>query len=86
MITLATGGFGVVVALAWTEVIKAIITNYIDPLLGKNGSLVSLLIYASIMTFLAVVVTMQLTRVQKRLIRQAKPTSSPPPASPPAKS
>lgn len=67
MVTLATGGFGVVVGLAWTEVIKVLVTNYIDPFLGKNGSFISLLIYALVMTMLAVVVTMQLTQLQKRI-------------------
>jgi len=67
MITLATGGFGVVVGLAWTEVIKAVVKDYVDPFLGKNGSLISLTIYAAIMTLLAVLVTMQLTQIQKRL-------------------
>lgn len=67
MITLATSGFGVVVALAWNEAIKAIVEHYIDPYLGKDSGLVSLFIYASIMTILAVSVTMQLSMVQRRL-------------------
>ena len=67
MVTLATGGFGVVVGLAWTEVIKVLVTEYLDPILGKNGSLISLFLYAVIMTILAVVVTMQLTQLQKRI-------------------
>ena len=67
MVTLATSGFGLVVALAWNEVIKATITEYIDPILGKSGSLISLLIYAIIMTCLAVIVTMQLAQLEKKL-------------------
>lgn len=67
MVTLATGGFGVVVGLAWTEFIKVLVADYLDPLLGKNGSLISLFIYAIITTALAVVVTMQLTQLQKRI-------------------
>jgi uncharacterized membrane protein (DUF106 family) len=67
MTTLATSGFGVVVALAWNEAIKAIVEQYIDPYLGKNSGVVSLFIYATIMTFLAVVVTMQLSAIQKTL-------------------
>jgi hypothetical protein len=67
MVTLATGGFGVVVALAWTEVIKAVIKDYVDPWLGKNGSLISLTVYAIVMTLLAVFVTMQLTGLQKKI-------------------
>ncbi|HCC84183.1 MAG TPA: hypothetical protein DEP87_00650 [Candidatus Pacebacteria bacterium] len=69
LITLFTGGFGIVVGLAWTEVIKLVVSQYIDPLLGKNGSLISLLIYAIVMTFLAVIVTMQLTQLEKKLAK-----------------
>lgn len=67
MIGLATSGFGVVVALAWNEVIKRAVADFIDPILGKNSGLISLFIYAAIMTILAVVVTMQLTQMQKGL-------------------
>ncbi len=67
MIVLATSGFGVVVALAWNELIKAVVEQYIDPILGKNSGVVSLLIYAVAMTMLAVFVTMQLGSLEKRL-------------------
>lgn len=67
MITLATSGFGLVVALAWNEVIKTAVAQYIDPLLGKGGGLISLLIYAVVVTILAVLVTMQLANTEKRL-------------------
>lgn len=66
MITLATSGFGLVVALAWNEVIKTAVEEYIDPFLGKTGGIVSLFIYATLMTLLAVVVTMQLAGLQKK--------------------
>lgn len=67
MTALAASGFGVVVALAWNEVIRNFVTNFIDPYLGKNGSIVSLLIYASAVTILAVIVTMQLSTAQRKL-------------------
>lgn len=84
MITLTTGGFGVVVGLAWTEVVKAVVKDYVDPFLGKNGSLISLTIYAVIMTLLAVLTTMQLTQIQKRLtaLSQRLTKKSPAPANP----
>lgn len=66
MITLATSGFGLVVALAWNEAIKSTVETYIDPFLGKSSGVISLFIYAIIMTLLAVVVTMQLARVQEK--------------------
>lgn len=67
MITLATSGFGVVVALAWNEVIQNAVKQYIDPYLGKNSGMVSLLIYAVVMTLLAVLVTMQLSGLERKL-------------------
>jgi hypothetical protein len=67
MVMLATSGFGVVVALAWNEAVKAGVATYIDPYLGKSSGVVSLIIYALLMTFLAVMVTMQLTFIQKKL-------------------
>lgn len=67
MVSLATSGFGVVVALAWNQVIQKTVADYIDPYLGKGSGIASLLIYAVIMTVLAVMVTMQLTLIQKKL-------------------
>jgi len=74
ILVLSASGFGVVVALAWNEFIKSLVTNYIDPFLGKNGSSISLFIYALAVTLMAVIVTMQLSRMQKRLekIKQKK--------------
>ncbi len=69
MITLATSGFGLVVALAWNEFIRNFVDTYINPYLGKEGGTVSLLIYAVVMTLVAVLITMQLTGVQRKLER-----------------
>jgi hypothetical protein len=67
MIGLSSSGFGVVVALAWNEVIKRAVTDFIDPYMGKNSGLISLFIYALVMTTLAVIATMQLSSMQKNL-------------------
>lgn len=75
-ISLATSGFGIVVALAWNELVRDIIANYIEPYLGQSSGTISKLIYALIMTFLAITVTMQLTRIQmtlERLFHNGKP-------------
>lgn len=72
MITLVASGFGVVVALAWNEFIKTLVSEYIDPLLGKGGSLLSLFIYALTMTLFAVIVTMQLTKIEQKLVELDK--------------
>lgn len=66
-ITLATSGFGLVVALAWNEFVKDLINLYIQPFFGDSSGLISKFIYAIIMTVLAILVTMQLVRVEQTL-------------------
>jgi hypothetical protein len=73
MVMLATSGFGVVVGLAWNEAIKASVETYIDPFLGASSGVISLFIYAMLMTFLAVIVTMQLAGVERKLSAIKKP-------------
>lgn len=74
MIMLAMSGFGVVVALAWNTFIQKIVEDYINPYLGKNSGLLSLFLYAAVMTVLAVFVTMQLTHLQRTLESLKKET------------
>lgn len=64
---LATSGFGVVVGLAWNEAIKASVETYIAPYLGVGSGVISLFIYATLMTFLAVMITMQLAGIERRI-------------------
>lgn len=68
MLTLATSGFGLVAALAWNELIKELVSDYIKPIVGGNSGFVSLLIYAVLVTLLAVFVTYNLTKVVKRRV------------------
>ena len=63
---LATSGFGLVAALAWNEVIKETVNNYIRPLFGKESGLISLIIYAIAITFLAVIVTYNLSKLAEK--------------------
>jgi len=67
MIALSTAGFGLVAALAWNNVIKDLIDNYVQPLIGGTSGIWSLLIYAVMVTVLAVVVTMWLSKIEERL-------------------
>jgi hypothetical protein len=66
MTTLSTSALGLVAALAWNEAIKETVTVYIKPLLGGSSGLVSLLIYAVVVTILAVVVTYNLSKLTKK--------------------
>lgn len=67
MLTLATSGFGLVAALAWNEVVKEIIATYVKPYLPQSSALISLVIYAAVVTTLAVLITLQLTKLQQLL-------------------
>lgn len=60
---LMTSGFGLVAALAWNELIKELINQYVKPFFGKSSGLISLLIYAVAVTALAVFVTYQLGKI-----------------------
>lgn len=67
MLTLATSGFGLVSALAWNNVIQEFVNSYIKRLLPAESGIISLLLYAIIITFLAVIVTLQLSKLLQHL-------------------
>lgn len=67
MVTLATSGFGLVAALAWNSAIQEFVNEYVKRWLPGQSGLVSLLAYAVIITALAVLVTLQLSRLLEKL-------------------
>ncbi|MCL4382735.1 DUF5654 family protein [Patescibacteria group bacterium] len=66
LLKLVVSGFGLVAALAWNEVIKELVSEYIKPAVGGASEIISLLIYALVVTFLAVFITFNLTRISGR--------------------
>jgi len=72
MLMLATSGFGLVAALAWNSLIQEFVDAYVRKWLPGNGGLISLFIYAVIITILAVLVTLQLSRFLKKLETRQK--------------
>jgi uncharacterized transporter YbjL len=52
--TLITTAFALIAGLAWNEAIKAIITEFLD----ADSAVIGLIIYALIVTIIAVVVTL----------------------------
>lgn len=66
LLTLSTSGFSLVAALAWNEAIKEAVSTYIKPYLGQSSGLISLIVYAVVVTILAVIVTYNLTKVVKK--------------------
>lgn len=67
MVKLSTSGLGLVAALAWNNVIQDLVNNYIKPYLPSGSTLLSLLIYAILITILAVIVTYNLTTLEEKL-------------------
>ena len=65
MITLSTSGFGLVAALAWNNVIQEFFKTYISAWLPKEGGILSLLLYAIIVTAIAVLITYQLSKLSR---------------------
>lgn len=70
MLTLATSGFGLVAALAWNNVIQEFVNEYVKRWLPGQSGIISLLIYAVVITVMAVFVTLQLSKVLERLERK----------------
>lgn len=62
LLTLSTSGFGLVAALAWNDTIQQVVKQFIEPKIPGSGIL-SRLIYALLVTFLAVLITYQLSRI-----------------------
>lgn len=67
MLQLATSGFGLVAALAWNSVIQEFVNTQIKPFLPKGSGVISLFIYALVVTAIAVIVTYQLTQLTEKL-------------------
>lgn len=62
MISLASAAFGVVAALAWNSAITALVKQ----IFGEGGQIVSLFVYAIIITIIAVIVMVNLGKVAER--------------------
>lgn len=72
MVTLSTSGFGLVAALAWNSLIQEFVNTYIKKWIPGNSGIISLLVYALIVTVLAVIVTMQLSRFSQKLQNESE--------------
>ena len=63
MLTLATSGFGLVAALAWNSLIQELVNSYVKKFLPANSGIISLFLYALVVTILAVFITYQLSKI-----------------------
>ena len=66
--TFITAAFSFVAALAWNSAITSLINHYIKP--GNNT--LSLFIYAILVTFIAVIVTIYLSKISKKFSSDKK--------------
>lgn len=66
LVTLATAGFGLVTALAWNETVQAFVKEYIEKYYPGGSGVLSKFLYAILITFLAVLITYQLSRLASR--------------------
>jgi len=62
MISLASAAFGVVAALAWNSAITALVKQ----IFGEGAQIISLFLYAIIITVIAVIVMVNLGKVAER--------------------
>lgn len=67
MLTLATSGFGLVAALAWNSLIQEFVSSYVKKFLPNGSGIISLLIYALVVTALAVFITYQLSKISEKI-------------------
>lgn len=67
MLTLATSGFGLVAALAWNGLVQEFVNTYVKKWIPNSGGIISLFLYAVVITALAVFVTFQLSRFLQRI-------------------
>ena len=67
---LITTSFGLMAALAWRGVIQEFINNYLKKFFGQASGLISEIIFALIVTILAVIVTWRLAKIKDRLIEE----------------
>lgn len=72
IVTLSTGGLGLVAALAWNNVIQELVNNYIKKYFELGSGILSLLFYAVLVTILAVFVTVQLSSLIEKLEENQK--------------
>lgn len=67
MLSLATSGFGLVAALAWNNVIQEFVNTYVKKFLPQGSGMLSLLIYAIIITLFGVIVTYEISKILSKV-------------------
>lgn len=73
IVSLVTSAFGFVAALAWNSAIQQILQQHLNPTLAKIGLGASevLVIYALVVTLLAIIVVFVLNRIASRWVKKS---------------
>jgi uncharacterized membrane protein YjjP (DUF1212 family) len=66
LITLSSTGFGLAAALSWNEAIQTFFNSYVRILFPDSYGVLSKLLYAILITCIAVLITYQLSRLASR--------------------
>ncbi|OGD84057.1 hypothetical protein A2572_04020 [Candidatus Collierbacteria bacterium RIFOXYD1_FULL_40_9] len=67
--TLITTSLGLVAALAWNEAITEYVNIYIKPKFAAGSGVISLFIYALVITIVTVIVSYQLGKISKKITK-----------------
>ena len=67
MVILATNAFGLIAALAWNNVITELVNSYVKKYLTYGSGIISLLIYAILITIFVVAITVNLSKIVEKL-------------------
>jgi len=68
-LTMMGTAFGLVAALAWNEAIKTMIDEFIP----KGKGVLSLFLYAILVTFVVIIITSRINRIRERFDSEQKP-------------
>lgn len=63
-----TASFGLLAALAWRSVIQELVNTYIKNFFGDDSGMISEVVFALIITVLAVIVTWRMAKMKDRIL------------------
>lgn len=69
-LTMVVSSLGLVAALAWNEAIKEYVNVNIKPFFSRGSGVISLFIYAIVITVITVLATLQLNKITERVSKE----------------
>lgn len=68
-LTLLVSSLGLVSALAWNEAIKEYVDVFVKPYFARGSGVLSLFVYAIVITVITVITTVQLNKLARRVTK-----------------